>query len=280
MHEAVDRQVATQPVEEQVHELEREVLRASRELHRTHRELASLRERLRGERAEREELFTLVGHELRTPLAVIGGYARLLLAEGVGPLTAEQRRFLDETQKSCRRLDTFVERLLDAGREPGSEVLEVASGPLAPPLDEAARAVRPLFQERDLSLVLPPPVCGTRARFDRFKLEQVLTNLLRNAARHARPGGRVEVQVRERRQGERRVVEIAVSDDGAGVAPQDRERIFEPYVRGDDARESDGLGLGLAICRRLVEAHGGTIGVSEGSGGGARFAFTLPGAEV
>ena len=91
-------------------ELEGELLAMSRDLHRANRELASTREKLRQERAEREELLTVVSHELRTPITVIAGYARLLLAEEVGPLGADQRRFLDETQKSCRRLDAFGTR--------------------------------------------------------------------------------------------------------------------------------------------------------------------------
>ncbi len=76
----------------------------------------------------------------------------------------------------------------------------------------------------------------------------------------------------------REFVELSVSDEGPGVAPEDRQRIFEPYVQAGDESHAGGLGLGLAICKRLVEAHGGTIGVRERPGGGSCFAFTLPGA--
>jgi signal transduction histidine kinase len=260
-------------------ELERELLNMSRDLHRANRELASVKEKLRHERSEREELLTVVSHELRTPLTVIGGYARLLLGEEVGPLSPSQRRFLEETHKSCRKLDAFVGRLFDAAREPGGgEVLEVSSAPLRPLLEEAAAALLPLIGAEGPELVLDGVDPGLRARFDPERLEQVLTNLLANAIHHAR--SRVEVACRELSNGERGFVEVCVADDGPGVAPEERQRIFEPYVRAGSARSARGLGLGLAICKRLVEAHGGSIAVSERPGGGARFAFTLPSAEV
>jgi signal transduction histidine kinase len=260
-------------------ELERELHRMSRDLHRANRELAALREQLRHERSEREELLTVVSHELRTPVTVIGGYARLLLGEEVGPLTPRQHQFLDETQKSCRKLDAFIERLLGAARAPGGgEVLEVATAPLRPLAEEVAAGLAPLLDQAGVRLLLEGLPAGLAARFDRARLEQVLRNLLDNAVRHAR--AMVALEARERSGGERRLVEVAVADDGPGVPVEERRRIFEPYVRGGTAHSARGLGLGLALCRRLVEAHGGSIGVDERLGGGARFVFTLPAGEA
>lgn len=260
-------------------ELEHELHRMSRDLYRANRDLASLREKLRHERGEREELLTVVSHELRTPLTVIGGYARLLLDEEVGPLTPRQRHFLDETQKSCRKLDSFVERLLDVARAPGGgEVLEVATAPLRPLVEEVAAGLAPLLEQAGARLLLEGLPSGLAARFDRARLEQVLRNLLDNAVHHAR--ATVAVEARERSGGERRLVEVSVADDGPGVPLAERQRIFEPYVRGGAAHSARGLGLGLALCKRLIEAHGGSIGVDERSGGGARFVFTLPAGEA
>ena len=106
----------------------------------------------------------------------------------------------------------------------------------------------------------------------------MLTNLLGNAIRYARKGSTIGIATRELRVNGRAFVELSVSDEGPGVAPDDRERIFDPYVQAGDESHAGGLGLGLAICKRLVEAHGGTISVSERPGGGSCFAFTLPGA--
>jgi signal transduction histidine kinase len=262
-----------------VRSLERELLQASRELHGLHREMAELSDRLRRERAEREEFLTVVSHELRTPVTVMSGYQRLLLAQDVGPLTEEQRHFLEESSKSCQKLDAFIEKLLQASRQPqASEVLEVCSAPLRPLIDEIASAFEPLLEERSERIEIDVDPKLSRARFDRAAVEQVLTNLLGNAIRYTRTGGTIDIATRELRVNGREFVELSVSDEGPGVAPDDRQRIFEPYVQAGDEGHGGGLGLGLAICKRLVEAHGGTIGVSERPGGGSCFAFTLPGA--
>jgi signal transduction histidine kinase len=263
-----------------VRSLERELLQANRELHLLHREAAELRDRLRLERAEREELLTVVSHELRTPVTVMNGYHRLLIAQEVGPLNEEQRRFLEESSKSCKKLDAFIEKLMQASREPrASQVLEVCSAPLRPLIEEIASAFEPLLEERSEHIEVDVDPKLSRARFDRAAVEQVLTNLLGNAIRYTRKGGTIEIATRELRVNGREFVELSVSDEGPGVAPDDRQRIFEPYVQAGDESHAGGLGLGLAICKRLVEAHGGTISVSERPGGGSCFAFTLPGAQ-
>ena len=263
-----------------VRQVEQELLRAGQDLHRGNRELATLRERLRSEQAEREELLTVVSHELCTPLTVIGGYNRLLLTEEVGPLTEEQRGFLEESTKSCERLNRFIGNLLAASREAkGGDVLEVCHGSLAEAIDGVLELLRPLLEDRDLRLRIDVAPDARLARFDRLRVGQILTNLVGNAIKYSSPGATIEIETRVPPPGapsERRFVEVRVSDDGPGVEPKDRERIFEPYVRAGDEARAGGLGLGLAICRRLVEAHGGTIGVSDRPGGGARFTFTLP----
>ncbi len=257
--------------------LEQENLRLAKAASESSREAAELRERLRRESTEREELLTVVSHELRTPVTVISGYNRLLLSEQVGPLNDEQRRFLAESNKSCQRLNAFIANLLEAAREVGGQgALEVCERPLRPTLDGVAGFLKPLLEERGLRLEIVSPPDGSLARFDPLRVEQVLTNLIGNAIKYARPNGTIEVATRPLREGERRLVEVSVSDDGPGIPAADRERIFEPYVRVGEGRGAGGLGLGLAICRRIVEAHGGTIRVEERPRGGSRFVFTLP----
>jgi signal transduction histidine kinase len=264
-----------------VRSLERELLRANRELHARNREVTSLRDQLRNEQAEREELLTVVSHELRTPVTVISGYNRLLLSEQVGPLGEEQRRFLEESTKSCRKLDRFIGNLMVASREPkGGDILEVCSGSLLPVIEGVAASMRPLLEEREMRIEVRADEEGCRARFDRAAVEQILTNLVGNAIRYAPTGGNIEISARKLPTPERLLVEVSVSDDGPGVAAEDRLRIFEPYAQAGDESRAGHLGLGLAICKRLVEGHGGTIGVSKRPGGGSCFAFTLPGAEA
>ncbi|MGH0029344.1 MAG: sensor histidine kinase [Myxococcota bacterium] len=286
------REVVCQPVDSvtwiledvtHVRRLEREMHGVSRDLLTANRECEELRARLEAEEEEREELLSVVSHELRTPVTVIGGYNRLLLEEEVGPLTEEQRGFLLETRKGCERLNGFIGNLLEASRaEKGAHVLELGHGAPAGAIEAVVAMLRPLLEERDMTLSLDLDA-EALARFDRLRLEQVLTNLLGNAIKFGRSGGHVEVTSRRiaaEGPGGRDQVEIAIADDGPGVAPADRERVFEPYVQLGDGGRGGGLGLGLAICRRLVEAHGGTIRAASRDGGGARFVFTLPAAST
>jgi len=262
-----------------VRELEEELLRAAQDLHRLHREAAALRDRLHHERTTRDEILAVVSHELRTPVTVIGGYGRILLREDVGPLTPEQRRFLEESNKACRKLDAFIDRLFAGSRvAQGGEVLEVRSGGLRPLLEDVAERMQPLFAARRSRLLLDAPnECP--ARFDPMRIEQVLTNLLDNALKYAGPDATVEIAARPVECGGRPMLEVAVSDDGPGIPPGDRLRVFQAYVRGPGAA-ANGLGLGLALCKRIVEGHGGAISLGDRPGGGCRFAFTLPQAEA
>jgi signal transduction histidine kinase len=259
-----------------------ELLQLARKLHEGSREVATLRERLRRERAEREEMLTVVSHELRTPVTIISGYNRLLLSQDVGPLNEEQRRFLVESSKGCRRLNAFIENLLEASRErAGDDVLEVSHGSLRAVIHGVAGLLEPLLEEQDLRIDIDVPDDADRAQFDRLRVEQVLTNLIGNAIKHAPSGGSIEIATRRTPPpvaGGRPLVEVSVSDEGPGVPVEDRDRIFEAYVQAGEQSRAGGLGLGLAVCKRLIEAHGGAIYVTDRPGGGSRFAFTLPAA--
>lgn len=246
---------------------------ASCEVQRLVRQVESLRERLRNERAEQAHMFAVVSHELRTPITVLGGYVRLLLREEAGPLAEEQRRFLEQAERACEKLVAFVERMLVAtGARACGGSLEVRSSPLGPVFAEIADSYREVLSARDLYLedaIDPSHV----ARFDHDAVERVLANLIDNATRFAER--RITVATCRLRCQGRRFIEVTVADDGPGICAADRERIFAPYVRGEGARP-EGLGLGLALCRGFVEAHGGRIGVADNHGGGSRFSFTLP----
>lgn len=257
-----------------------ELARAARDVHRLNRELAASAERRRHDAQEREELLTVMSHELRTPITVIAGYARLLLSEKVGPLNDEQRRFLGESAKSCQRLSGFIGNLLEAAHDMGGErPLEVCETGLASTIEGVVAFLRPLLDEHRLALRFALERGDPRARFDPPRVEQVLTNLIGNAVKYAPAGSCVEIATRRVQHEGRDFVEVAIADEGPGVAPEDRERIFEAYVRAGEASGAGGLGLGLAICRRIVSAHGGRIGVTSRPEGGSRFAFTLPAAE-
>ncbi len=262
--------------------LERELLRLGQEIHAANREMAGLRERLRRESDEREELLTVVSHELRTPVTIISGYNRLLLAEKIGPLNDEQRGFLVEGSKACRRLDLFIGNLMEASRQSADgEVLEIIHARVAPVVEDVVGLLRPLFDDAKLEIRVDIADDVDRARFDRTRLEQILINLLGNAIKFSAPGAAIEIAARAtprtRKDGvERPCVEFRISDEGPGVAPAYRQRIFEPYVQVGEESGGGGLGLGLAICKRLVEAHGGEIWAEGRSESGSSFVFTIP----
>jgi len=265
-----------------VRDVQAEVHRLSHHLLRANRELEELHARLEQNEGEREELLTVVSHELRTPITVIAGFNKLLLSEKVGPLTREQRHFLSESAKSCSRLSAFIGNLIEAAREvAGGRPLEFVETSLRATIEGVVGFLKPLLDERKQTLELDLDPLAARARFDPMRVEQVLTNLIGNALKHGPPGSAIRVSSRpiETVAGiDGRFVEVVVSDDGPGVAEEDRERIFEPYVRAGDGSRAGGLGLGLAICKRIVEAHGGAILMTGAPGGGSRFSFTLPAA--
>jgi signal transduction histidine kinase len=263
-----------------VRRLEAELLRVSKELHGANRENAKLSDRVGRESDEREELLTVVSHELRTPVTIISGYARLLLSEQVGPLTDEQRRFLQESSKGCQRLNAFIGNLLEAARSaPDGEVLEISHAPVGPVVAAVVALLDPMLESAGLVVELAIDPNADRARFDRLRLEQILTNLLGNAIKFSPAGGTIRIATRALEPAsstDRASLEISVCDEGPGVARSDRARIFEPYIQVGEQRGAGGLGLGLAICKRLVEAHGGSISVRPRQQGGSEFAFTLP----
>lgn len=259
--------------------LEGEVLALGRALREANLELEALRERGRRQRADLDELLTVVSHELRTPVTVVSGYARLLLSEQVGELNDEQRGFLEESLKSCRRLDSFIANLLVDSRDARADApLQVREAPLDATLFGVVQSLKPLLDEHGASPTVAVQPGTPPARFDPVRIEQVLTNLLENAIKYGGPRGTIEIACRPAAGPGRPFVEVSVSDDGPGVPEADRERIFDRYVRAGERRGAGGLGLGLAICRRVVVAHGGVMGVTDSEAQGARFWFTLPAA--
>ncbi len=257
--------------------LEDEVLRSARRLHAINRELAAARERLQRDAEERDDLLTVLSHELRTPVTVITGYNRLLLGGEVGDLNEKQRHFLSESQKSCQRLDHFLGNLIEAaGKGVTAGPLEVSEGSMQTLFEDLAGMVEPLLRDRALHIEVRCTTELPRVRFDPRRIEQVLVNLVNNAARFAPPHSAIALEAKPASRGPRAGLEIAVSDRGPGIAVEERERVFEPYVQGESGRQSGGLGLGLAICRRIVEAHGGDIRVCAQHTAGARVVLWLP----
>jgi len=231
----------------------------------------------------RAEFMGVVSHELRNPLASIYGFLNILAQERVGPLTAMQRDFLESASLSVRQLWRLVDDINDLvqsdlgrlrlQREPVEigAVVRAAITNAAPLLANARMCV-----ETDIVPSLP------RTMADPVRLHQVLNNLLSNAMKFSEPETAIRVAVSAVDD----AIRVSVRDTGPGMAPEDAERIFERFVKGTNIPQQDasGLGLGLAVVRQLVAAHGGRVWVegirqaaADGqSGGGSTFVFTLP----
>jgi len=196
-----------------------------------------------------------VSHELRTPLALVDGYTQSLLHLGLDAATA--RRHLERIAGATERLKALVDDIIDVSQLE-SDALALRRSPVA--LDGLLRAFTAERAEdlraRPVSLVVPAGL--PRVDIDATRIRQVVANLVQNAEKHAGRAASIEITARRL---DRNTVVVAVVDDGRGIAAEDREHVFERFYRGGRAREGQvpGSGLGLYLCRRIVEAHGGWI---------------------
>ena len=225
----------------------------------------------------RADFLGMVSHELRAPLTAIKGSAATLLEDSDRLDPAERHEFHRIIQEQADHMRGLIGDLLDAGRiEAGT--LSVAPEPSeVAALVEGARSTFLSAGGRHTVLIYLPPDLP-RVLADRRRIVQVLNNLLFNAARHSPDSAPIRVEAER----DRSHVAVSVQDEGRGVAPERLPHLFRRYALDDEggARAAGGMGLGLIICRGLVEAHGGRIRAeSGGTGQGARFTFTLPVAE-
>ena len=223
----------------------------------------------------KDEFLAVVSHELRTPLNAILGWIHLLKSGKLDATTSA--RALDTIERNAESQNQLIGDLLDVSRIVSGKIrLEVGRVDLYSQIEAALDVVRPAAEAKEITLEtkLNPgvsPVSGDEAR-----LQQVLWNLLSNAVKFTPKGGRVETRLTQPDSS----VEITVSDTGEGISANFLPYVFERFRQADNAmtREHNGLGLGMAITRNIVELHGGTIrAVSEGEGRGASFVLRLPG---
>ncbi len=248
--------------------------------------MAIERARLRREAAEtdvlrrtdelKSALLDAVSHNLRTPLASILASASSLRQRDVTWTDQERDEFLAAIEEEARRLDRLVGNLLDLSRIEGGTLRPQKGWYDAGALvDDVLGRLRPVVARHRVVVRVSddlPPV-----PLDYVEIDQVLTNLIENAAKYAPPG--TEIEVGARREGD--AVRFEVKDHGPGVPPDSERGLFAPFQRiaRRDARQGLGIGLGLAVAKRLVEAHGGRIWLERPAGGGSCFAFALPAAD-
>jgi len=220
------------------------------------------------------ELFSNLSHELRTPLTAILGYADLLSRSG---LNEEQRQQLNTLDKSARALLSMINDLLDWSRiEAGHLRLNVEGFDLQDTVEDTTALLAPLAYDKALELVqivyhdVPPRLTG-----DGPRLRQILTNLISNAIKFTENGEVVLRVMREREEGEHVWLRFAITDTGVGIAPEQQQRLFQPFHQVGRSQRG-GSGLGLSITRRLAELMGGRVELESTPGQGSTFSAVLP----
>lgn len=219
----------------------------------------------------REEVLAVVAHDLRNPLTLVGTSTEML-AE-LGGDDARRREMIEIVRRSVKRMNTMIGDLLDITRlQAGHLALESAPVVVADLLNQIAQAWTPVLAERKIAFNVVIPRSDVRVRADSGRIAQVLDNLIGNAGKFTPAGGRVCLRAEREASNQ---IRFSVSDNGPGLAPEALARLFDRFWQ---ARRADrrGIGLGLTICKGIVEAHGGRIWCESAPGAGTKFLFTLP----
>jgi len=237
-----------------------------------------------------------VSHELRTPLTSIIGYSEMLAEGMAGPLGEEQAEFVRTIHGKGEQLLGLIMGLLDLSKlDSGTMSLRQRPMQIGPVLDEVVSTLTPAAAKKNVSLVLEKDETPCELAGDAERLRQVFVNLVDNAVKFTPKGGRVVIRARVTDEADadddagavlfaplRRAVEVSVADDGIGIPPREREKVFDAFYQVDSSstREHGGTGLGLSIVKRIVDAHGGTVRIDSNEPTGAVFVVMLPSAQA
>jgi NtrC-family two-component system sensor histidine kinase KinB len=217
------------------------------------------------------EFINIAAHELRTPLAVLNGYARILRERTVGELREYSRQVVTQAERLQRIADDMLDlRFLEEGRAE----LHLESCKIQEVVDQVVTAYRPIAQEREQSIETDIPAQAGIVTADRAMLDLMLGSLISNAIKFSPRQSRVRVAA----QGDRDRVTFQVEDQGKGLTLEESARVFDAFYQVGNplTRSEGGIGLGLTLTREMVRAHGGTIWVESGASGGSIFYITLP----
>ena len=255
-------------------------------------DLEQMRDRLR----KTATALASAAHDLKTPLAILNGYIELFQSQKLGPLNERQREVMGDMFLNGQRLQRFIQDFLTFSvLETGDLRMQFVEGDMNACLSEVCRLWSGRFQERGLALYFLANDKLTPFAFDLPKIQRVISNLLDNASKYTQEGGTVwlhaEPHMWERRSvsqsathGDRRrqstnvpnAVKVSVSDTGPGIPPEYHQEIFDDFFRLPGTEAADGMGLGLAIARRLVQGMGGKVWVESEPGAGCKFSFLIP----
>ena len=220
----------------------------------------------------KSDFVATVSHDLRSPLAIISGYAALL--EEAGELDETQQEFVEGIKLSVARMITLINNLLDLGKIEAGVGMEMKPCQLVTVINKAVESLREQARAKEMVLQFDLPPELPLVQGNQVRLDQVVSNLVGNAIKFTPEGGVVTVSARE----EKSEIAVEVKDTGIGIAPEDQVHLFEKFYRVSSEETSDikGTGLGLAIVKSIVEGHGGRVWVESKPSQGSTFGFTLP----
>ncbi|MGB2590410.1 MAG: response regulator [Candidatus Acidiferrum sp.] len=268
---------ARDELEERVNARTAELVRAKSALETYSQSILHANEELERASKFKDQFLSTMSHELRTPLNAVLGFSELLTEERYGPLNERQQRYIKHIHTGGKHLLSLINDILDLSKiEAGRLQLTIENVLVPMSFAEVLDTMRPLADKKSQSLVREAaPNLSVRADPTRFR--QILMNLMGNAIKFTPESGEIRLSALLVDGS----VRVEVRDSGPGIPPAEQQRIFEAFYRmGDSDKKIEGTGLGLAITRRLVELHGGTLGIESELGHGSCFFFTLPAAEV
>lgn len=225
------------------------------------------------------EVLSFVAHELKNPLSSIRGYTDLLLSSAVGELNPQQRQFLTTIRSNINRMSELITDLSDVSLV-DSERLTLDRTAISIPslVDEVTQLLLPQLDEKNLLFCTDIDSDLPFVHSDKKRINQILVNLIGNAAKYTPPGGRIDFVIKNVISNGRKFCQFSVKDSGIGIKETDKKRIFQQYFRAEDAQSRDipGTGLGLYITKRLTEVLGGEIWFESEFNKGSTFYFTIP----
>ena len=241
---------------------------------RLFREIEQKSRELEAASQHKSEFLANMSHELRTPLNAVIGFSEVLTERMFGELNEKQEEYLKDIHASGQHLLSLINDILDLSKiEAGKMDLELSEFDLAMTIDNALMLVRERAARRSITLNTAVDERVGQVQADERKIRQVLLNLLSNAIKFTPESGGIHVEARSVNES----IEVSVTDTGVGIAPEDQEAVFEEFRQvGTADKKVEGTGLGLALSRKFIELHGGTIWVESQVGEGSTFTFTVP----